>query len=86
MCVFISSLAKIWIDLSRSQVYQTGFLGVVLRAGVADILSNEPTGLHVSEISKRCKIEERKLARILRTLCSLHFFREGFSKAFFEYH
>ncbi|KXN85134.1 Sterigmatocystin 8-O-methyltransferase [Leucoagaricus sp. SymC.cos] len=57
-------------------IYQTAFLSVVLRAGVADILLNEPAGLPISEISKRCKIEERRLARILRTLCSLHIFHE----------
>ncbi|KXN85135.1 L-sorbose 1-dehydrogenase [Leucoagaricus sp. SymC.cos] len=41
-------------------IYQTAFLSVVLRAGVADILLNEPAGLPISEISKRCKIEERR--------------------------
>ncbi|KAF5364060.1 hypothetical protein D9756_000985 [Leucocoprinus leucothites] len=57
-------------------IYQTAYLSVALRAQVADILLDEPAGLHVSEISKRCKIEEKKLARILRTLCSQHIFRE----------
>ncbi|KAF5364059.1 hypothetical protein D9756_000982 [Leucocoprinus leucothites] len=57
-------------------IYQTAYLSVVLRAQVADVLLDEPAGLHISEISKRCKIEEKKLARILRTLCSQHIFRE----------
>ncbi|KAJ3571814.1 hypothetical protein NP233_g3494 [Leucocoprinus birnbaumii] len=57
-------------------IYQSAFLGVALRAEIADILLDEPTGMHVSEISKRCNIEQNKLARVLRALCSNHVFRE----------
>ncbi|KAF5363268.1 hypothetical protein D9756_001094 [Leucocoprinus leucothites] len=60
-------------------VYQNAYLSVVLRAQIADILLDEPAGLPVSEISKRCSISEKKLARVLRTLCSQHIFREGTS-------
>ncbi|CAN9179538.1 unnamed protein product [Alternaria sp. RS040] len=35
-----------------------------------------PNGLDIQTISERTGIERRKLARILRTLCSIHIFRE----------
>ncbi|KAJ3560868.1 hypothetical protein NP233_g10552 [Leucocoprinus birnbaumii] len=57
-------------------IYDSAYLGVALRAKIAEILLDKPQGLHVSDISEQCKIEKRKLARVLRTLCSQHVFRE----------
>ncbi|KAF5363265.1 hypothetical protein D9756_001091 [Leucocoprinus leucothites] len=57
-------------------VYQNAYLSAILRAQIADILLDEPAGLSVSEISKRCNISEKKLSRVLRTLDSQHIFRE----------
>lgn len=63
-------------------IYQSAYLGVALRAEIADILLDEPAGLHVSEISKRCNIEQGKLARVLRALSSNHVFREASNDTF----
>lgn len=52
-------------------------LGIVLRTKIADVLLDEPTGMPVSEISKRTGIEQHKLGRLLRLLCSHHIFKEG---------
>lgn len=57
-------------------IYQPAFISVALRGRIADVLLNEPAGLHVTELSQRSNVEERKLARVLRTLCSHHVFRE----------
>jgi len=64
-------------QIASIKVFEPACLGVVLRARVADILLDKPSGLSVSEIGAQCGIEPRKLSRVLRTLCSTHIFREG---------
>ncbi|KXN82887.1 hypothetical protein AN958_01956 [Leucoagaricus sp. SymC.cos] len=59
-----------------SQVFQHPCMGIVLRAGVADIILDKPAGMPVSEISERCGVDPKKLGRVLRLLCSQHIFRE----------
>ncbi|KAI0081994.1 S-adenosyl-L-methionine-dependent methyltransferase [Panus rudis PR-1116 ss-1] len=49
---------------------------VALEGGIADILKDHPDGLHVSKIAESTKIDEQKLASVLRLLCAEHCFRE----------
>jgi len=65
------------VKITSIKVFEPACLGVVLRARIADILLDKPSGLSVSEISAQCGIDPRKLSRVLRTLCSTHIFREG---------
>ncbi|KAK7046634.1 3-O-methyltransferase 2 [Favolaschia claudopus] len=50
---------------------------VALTFKIPDILQETPSGMHVTELSKRCGgVEPSKLARILRLLSAKHCFRE----------
>ncbi|KAF8889036.1 S-adenosyl-L-methionine-dependent methyltransferase [Infundibulicybe gibba] len=56
--------------------FEPACLRVVSNAGVADVLSSSPSGVHVGEISKRTGLEESRLARMMRLLASRRCFRE----------
>ena len=52
---------------------------VVIDFKIADLLSDKPDGVSVAELASVTKIEEEKLARILRLLATGHVFTEGMS-------
>ena len=52
-------------------------LNVVITFKIADILEEQPEGMHIDEISARSGIDAQKLGRILRLLATRHVFREG---------
>ncbi|EPT04774.1 hypothetical protein FOMPIDRAFT_1027546 [Fomitopsis schrenkii] len=58
--------------------YSSRALHVAAEGRVADIIAEADTGegVHVSEIASKTGVEHRKLARILRALCSIHIFKE----------
>ena len=54
-------------------------MNVAITFKIADILEEQPEGMHISEIGKRSGIDTEKLGRILRLLATRHVFREGAS-------
>ena len=52
---------------------------VVIDFKIADLLSDKPDGASVAELASVTKIEEEKIARILRLLATGHVFTEGMS-------
>ncbi|KAF9449478.1 S-adenosyl-L-methionine-dependent methyltransferase [Macrolepiota fuliginosa MF-IS2] len=75
LCATVASPGSTLLNRFLS-AYQPTCISVALRGCIADVLLAEPTGMPVSEISKRCGVEEQKLGRVLRLLCSHHIFRE----------
>ncbi|KAI0041967.1 S-adenosyl-L-methionine-dependent methyltransferase [Auriscalpium vulgare] len=57
-------------------VYMTSALGFVDQADIADVLKEEPQGLHVNDIGKKINVNPVNTARVLRYLASRHVFRE----------
>jgi len=58
-------------------MYTTALLGFAVEANVPDILKDAgPQGLHAKEIAAHSKVDELKLARILRYLATRHHFKE----------
>ena len=60
------------------QGYEPACLNVAVTYKFPEILQEQPAGMHISELSKKSGVEERKAGRILRLLASKHIFREGF--------
>ncbi|KAI0789377.1 S-adenosyl-L-methionine-dependent methyltransferase [Abortiporus biennis] len=60
------------------EFYESRAFHIVAEARVADLLDerDKQKGVHISELSKLTGVKEQKLARILRTLCTVHVFRE----------
>jgi len=56
--------------------YEPACLNVAVTYKFPDILQEQPAGMHISELSKKSGVEERKAGRILRLLASKHIFRE----------
>ncbi|CAL1708127.1 unnamed protein product [Somion occarium] len=56
--------------------YNSAALGVVTNAKIADHLKGHPDGVHVSKLAEASKIDQGKLARVLRFLATRHCFRE----------
>ncbi|CAL1708128.1 unnamed protein product [Somion occarium] len=56
--------------------YFAACLNVAVNAKLADHLQSHPDGLHVSKLATLTKIDENKLARVLRLLATKHCFRE----------
>ncbi|KAF8551977.1 S-adenosyl-L-methionine-dependent methyltransferase [Imleria badia] len=52
------------------QVYDYACVRVALRENITNVLVDYPKGIHVSELSKIVKIEEKKLARLMRLLAT----------------
>lgn len=52
-------------------------LNVAITFKIADILEEQPEGMHILEIGKRAGIDSEKLGRMLRLLATRHVFREG---------
>ncbi|KAI0041964.1 S-adenosyl-L-methionine-dependent methyltransferase [Auriscalpium vulgare] len=57
-------------------LYMTTSLGFVDQTDIADVLKEEPQGLHVNDIGKKINVNPVNTARILRYLASRHVFRE----------
>ena len=60
------------------QGYEPACLNAAVTYNFPEILQEQPAGMHISELSRKSGIEERKAGRILRLLASKHIFREGF--------
>ncbi|KAF8895211.1 S-adenosyl-L-methionine-dependent methyltransferase [Infundibulicybe gibba] len=75
LCITLANPAH---SIGRRAVmgFEPACLCVVLNAGVADILSSSPGGVHIKEISEKTSLEEGKLVRIMRLLASRGCFRE----------
>lgn len=56
--------------------YDWACVGVVMRAGVPDLLKKHPKGLHVDEIAKTVNLDPGKLGRLMRTLAGKGCFTE----------
>ena len=69
--------ANLCDDWPISKTFETNCLNVALMFKIPDILKENPTGMHISEIGKKIGLEERKAGRILRLLATKHVFREG---------
>ena len=52
-------------------------MNVAITFKIADILEEQPEGMHIEEIGARSGIDAQKLGRILRLLATRHVFREG---------
>jgi hypothetical protein len=63
--------------LQRAQDSYWACLRVAAKAGIADILADKPSGVHVRDISAQLHIEESKVTSILRVLAARHCFCEG---------
>ena len=50
---------------------------MALTLKLPDILTEQPNGMHISEIANKAGVDEDKVGRILRLLASTHVFREG---------
>ncbi|KXN81593.1 Sterigmatocystin 8-O-methyltransferase [Leucoagaricus sp. SymC.cos] len=61
---------------NRAQDAYWAALRVTAKAGIADTLVSNPSGLHTSEISRMIQVEESKVTSILRLLATRHCFRE----------
>ncbi|KAH7304214.1 S-adenosyl-L-methionine-dependent methyltransferase [Stachybotrys elegans] len=60
-----------------SQYFEARALHIVADARVPDILARgDGEGVHVKQIAEEIGIEEKKLSRVMRTLCSIHVFAE----------
>ncbi|TFK22818.1 S-adenosyl-L-methionine-dependent methyltransferase [Coprinopsis marcescibilis] len=51
-------------------------LNVALKFKIADVLLNEPNGMHINDLSRKLGLDPNKLGRILRLLATKHVFRE----------
>ncbi|KAK2743445.1 hypothetical protein FQN57_004910 [Myotisia sp. PD_48] len=58
------------------QYWESRALGIVVAKRIPDILASRSDGVHLREISRRTGLEQGKLGRIMRCLCSSHIFRE----------
>lgn len=50
---------------------------VAIEAHIAEILEENPRGLHIDELAKKTGIDSTKLRRIMRALATRHCFSEG---------
>ncbi|KAF8994600.1 O-methyltransferase-domain-containing protein [Cyathus striatus] len=57
-------------------VFESSCYNVAITFKIPDILRDRPEGASVSEIAEKAGVDERKLARVLRSLASRHCFRE----------
>ncbi|KAH7917709.1 S-adenosyl-L-methionine-dependent methyltransferase [Leucogyrophana mollusca] len=62
--------------INFAQSYDGACVRVAIRADITSILANHPEGLHVRHLSSIVKIDEGKLARILRLLATKGCYRE----------
>ncbi|KAI6121174.1 S-adenosyl-L-methionine-dependent methyltransferase [Pisolithus sp. B1] len=62
--------------INFAQCYDWACTGAAIRKGIADVLDEYPSGLHVRELSQIVGLEKGKLARILRVLASKGCFSE----------
>ena len=70
---FVSNLCDDW---PIYKAFEINCLSVALTFKVPDVLKEKPTGMHISEIGKKTRLEERKAGRIFRLLATNHVFRE----------
>ncbi|KIJ65800.1 hypothetical protein HYDPIDRAFT_151410 [Hydnomerulius pinastri MD-312] len=68
LCASLAPPQRTIMNLTES--YDWACIGIVLRAGVPDVLEKYPDGLHVSELSENVHLDRGKLSRILRVLAS----------------
>lgn len=59
------------------QFFEPACLQVVLANKVPDILQENPSGVHISELGKKTGVNAGKLGRVMRLLASKHIFQEG---------
>lgn len=52
-------------------------MNVAITFNIADILEEQPEGMHITQLGQRAGIDPGKLGRILRLLATRHIFREG---------
>ncbi|KAI0056503.1 S-adenosyl-L-methionine-dependent methyltransferase [Artomyces pyxidatus] len=51
-------------------------LRVAVSSKVADVIAQQPEGMHVKEIAEKTNLHQRKLQKVLRALAATHCFRE----------
>jgi hypothetical protein len=78
MCV--RPIHLVCVDILPQRVlqhYETKSFGIIYDLGIADILQDNPDGLHINELARCCKVDPQKLVHIMRLMAAEGTFTEG---------
>jgi hypothetical protein len=57
--------------------WETKSFGIIYDLGIADILQDNPDGLHINELARCCNVDPQKLVHIMRLMAAKGTFAEG---------
>ncbi|KAG6831457.1 hypothetical protein H0H92_010366 [Tricholoma furcatifolium] len=77
LCVTLAPPNHTLINRSM-QISDHSCLGVAVAFKIPDVLLEQPSGMHITEIGEKAGVNPQKLGRTLRQLASNHIFREEF--------